>query len=299
MELKFSNRYWTILLLYLDHDNKEFYLQNIGMNEEDIIKRLKINKKEEDVFKKIYCNGFEKDISSNELKLLFEYCITNMTVLGVYEIRNSYNRDQNTINSIKENEKNIWLSKGYKEILHCDKQPIFDFDRKNIIINKRDYLSILNDNISVRQKNFNSLEKELFDLDKQVKNNKETIKRQLYEIKENNNKIKVTNENLQDAEAHLTNVIERYKKGEKICDSQLEDAKKKWPEDLLIIEKQIEECNAILAEKQKELDKLNNDIYNKKEENANLESEYKKLKSNYVNICNKTELIYNKIKGNV
>ena len=68
-----ENKFWTILTLYVNNNNKTFYLQNFGWSEDDIIKNFKLDKDEIEVFRKTYFNGFEKDIQDNELRLLFEY----------------------------------------------------------------------------------------------------------------------------------------------------------------------------------------------------------------------------------
>lgn len=241
-------RHWTILAIHLDHNNKEYFLQNWGWSEEELIKKLKLTKDEIYIFKQTYFNGFEKDISSNELKLLLEYCITNMTIIGVYEIRNEYNRDQkNIINPMKDNQRHIWNSKGYKEINHCE-NPNISIERKSKVVNRRDYLRILNDKIQECEEN---LEKELkeYDIKKQnleheLNNINDTIRNNTDKIKKQNwylDQTKLCEQNYIEAKEKLDKIIERYNKGKQICEEQENNAKINWPNELKQLEKLIDE----------------------------------------------------------
>lgn len=154
---------WTILALHVDINSKEFYVQNWGWTEDDIIRNLKLGPKEAETFRKTYFNGFEKDISDNEFKLLLETYILNYTIIGVYSINNNYNRDMSVINQMKDNVRGKWTNKGYVEVTHCDNETLnLEIDNKiNNAINKRDYLFLLNEKIRESEKDFENHKKAL------------------------------------------------------------------------------------------------------------------------------------------
>lgn len=290
-------KHWTILGLYTDCEKKTFYLQNWNWSEDDIIKNLKLDDDEISIFRKCYFNGFEKDINDNELKLLFEYVITNMQVLGVYELRNTFNRDQKTINIIKDNERKIWLAKGYSEIDHCDKQIDINTSRKKTIVNKRDYLYILNEKINEYESTIDlmkaeyetkskKLEEELESLRLTIRDNAEHIKRQNWYIQDKKN----VEDQYKELKEKFDVLCERYKKGQEICEKQYESFKSKWPEELKQLEKDI-------MSKRKELESIAYELEDKKYEVKQKEERLQYL-SNYIaqkesiidSLCNRFNL---------
>ena len=213
-------RTWTFLAEHINKNNMTYYIQNWGWNEEEIYKNLKLDEDQKKIFKRTYFNGFEKDIQENEFKVLMQEVIKNLNVVGVYEISNHYNRDQATINQMKDNRRLIWESKGYTEINHCEPLEI-DTEGGKTIINLRDYLYILNEKITNKEKEYDELNKNLNKYEEEIEKKKLLLDKELKEYKKD----------IKDEKYHALFEATR----------QLEIKKEKLEEEYLITEEEIEQ----------------------------------------------------------
>lgn len=191
-------RKWTILISVLNTKDHTAFVYNKGIDENTIIKMFK-------------SNGFEKIISANEIKLMLSSSITNGIVEGVYDMTNSYNRDQKEINKIKENIEKRLEAKGYEIINHCDYTPNFDGDVIDRISESRNYLNNLTIQIENHKKDLEKIENRIFVADKEC----EIYERNLLERKNTYNKFKDYTEQVEEKKKELDKLIERYRNGEK------------------------------------------------------------------------------------
>ena len=191
-------RKWTILISVLNTKDHTAFIYNKGIDENTIIKMFK-------------SNGFEKVISANEIKLMLSSSITNGIVEGVYDMNNSYNRDQKEINKIKENIEKRLEAKGYEIINHCDYAPNFDSNIIDRISESRNYLNNLAIQIENHQKDLEKIEDRISNADKEC----ECYERNLLERKNTYNKFKDYTEQVQEKKKELDKLIERYRNGEK------------------------------------------------------------------------------------
>lgn len=191
-------RKWTILISVLNTKDHTAFVYNKGIDENTIIKMFK-------------SNGFEKIISANEIKLMLSLSITNGIVEGVYDMTNSYNRDQKEINKIKENIEKRLEAKGYEIINHCDYVPNFDSGIIDRISESRNYLNNLTIQIENHKKDLEKIEDRIFAADKEC----EIYERNLLERKNTYNKFKDYTEQVEEKKKELDKLIERYRNGEK------------------------------------------------------------------------------------
>jgi len=191
-------RKWTILISVLNTKDHTAFVYNKGIDENTIIKMFK-------------SNGFEKIISANEIKLMLSSSITNGIVEGVYDMTNSYNRDQKEINKIKENIEKRLEAKGYEIINHCDYVPNFDSDIIDRISESRNYLNNLAIQIENHKKDLEKIEDRISNADKEC----EIYERNLLERKNTYNKFKDYTEQVEEKKKELDKLIERYRNGEK------------------------------------------------------------------------------------
>lgn len=253
---------WTVMFLSINQTEKTFFIQNVGYTEDDFIKLFKLTQEQVEIFNRTYFNGFEKDISDNEFKALLQYCVTNMDVIGVYRINNFYNRDQKVINDMKNNVRTFWIGKGYREVIHCE-SPIID-THGGTVFNKRDYLYLIEERIREEENELKYLEDQINETENEYKDRISQLEKR-YELKETNlnkefetiertielNKDKIRKQNwfldqhpllekdYNELKEKFDKLVERYRNGEKICETQLIEAQKKWPQDLKNIETEI------------------------------------------------------------
>lgn len=225
----------TVIISKIYPDSHTFFVQNIGLDHFTIINKLK-NQND---------NGFEYiNISDEELKLLLNYCVTNCVIEGVYHINNHYNRDQKEINKIKDNIRAKFLSKGLLEVNHCEFNIEYTGDGGDII-NKRNYLSILQDDIDLckqKKEQYINLNRQYDDLQKEYDNYKKRLKD--IEVK------------YQDKEKEFNRLVERYRNGQK-C---LEEQRKKLPEDIKQLKDSIVLYDDTIIDKKHKITTLNKDI---------------------------------------
>ena len=191
-------RKWTILISILNTKDHTAFVYNKGIDENTIIKMFK-------------SNGFEKVISANEIKLMLSSSITNGIIEGVYDMTNSYNRDQKEINKIKENIEKRLEAKGYEIINHCDYVPNFDSSIIDRISESRNYLNNLAIQIENHKKDLEKIEDRISNADKEC----EYYERNLLERKNTYNKFKDYTEQVEEKKKELDKLIERYRNGEK------------------------------------------------------------------------------------
>ena len=191
-------RKWTILISVLNTKDHTTFVYNKGIDENTIIKMFK-------------SNGFEKVISANEIKLMLSSSITNGIIEGVYDMTNSYNRDQKEINKIKENIEKRLEAKGYEIINHCDYAPNFDSSIIDRISESRNYLNNLAIQIENHKKDLEKIEDRISNADKEC----EYYERNLLERKNTYNKFKDYTEQVEEKKKELDKLIERYRNGEK------------------------------------------------------------------------------------
>lgn len=267
----------TVIISKINNDYTAF-VKNMGIEELSL-------------FKKLEDNGIElKDegnISDEEMLVLLRHCCTDGFIEGVYSIENHFNRDQKQINIIKTNVENKLKAKGLTIITHTDWTPSFDGDIRGPI-NKRNYLTIICENIKRKNLEYDKLAEEYENFKKEIeeeknrleleletynKDKKERINKELQEtentIEINKDKIRKQNwyldqhplleKNYNELKEKFDKLIERYKNGEKICQDQLTEAQKKWPQDLKNIETEI-------SKKRNELTNIENELNIKKNE---------------------------------
>ena len=191
-------RKWTILISVLNTKDHTAFVYNKGIDENTIIKMFK-------------SNGFEKVISANEIKLMLSSSITNGIIEGVYDMTNSYNRDQREINKIKENIEKRLEAKGYEIINHCDYVPNFDSNIIDRISESRNYLNNLAIQIENHKKDLEKIEDRIVVADKEC----EIYEINLLERKNTYNKFKDYTEQVEEKKKELDKLIERYRNGEK------------------------------------------------------------------------------------
>lgn len=273
---------WTVMFLSINQTEKTFFIQNVGYTEDDFIKLFKLTQEQVEIFNRTYFNGFEKDISDNEFKALLQYCVTNMDVIGVYRINNFYNRDQKVINDMKDNVRTFWIGKGYREVIHCE-SPIID-THGGTVFNKRDYLYLIEERIREEEDELKYLEAQINETENEYKDKISQLEKK-YELKETNlnkefetiertielNKDKIRKQNwfldqhpllekdYNELKEKFDKLVERYKNGEKICETQLIEAQKNWPQELKNIETEINS-------KKNELSNIEEELKTKKHE---------------------------------
>ena len=209
---------WTIIVEYIDNNNKTAYIQNWGWDENQLIKE----------FKKTNTNGFEKDISENELKVLLQTVITNYNIIGVFEISNHYNTDMKTINKIKSNRKLLLENKGFKIVNHCNVEIEYS-DNCEQIYTTRGLLKLYSDQCKELKSKI-TRQKEEYDSEEEYFN----------ELKEKINKVK---EEYNEQKNEFESLCTRYRNGKKELkkiQADIENIKENLPDEIkkLIKEKE-------------------------------------------------------------
>lgn len=261
----------TVIISKINDDYTAF-VKNMGIEELSL-------------FKKLEDNGVElKDegnISDEEMLVLLRHCCIDGFIECVYSIENHFNRDQKQINIIKTNIENKQKSKGLTIVTHTDWKPSFGGDIRGLI-NKRNYLTILCENIKRKNLEYDKLAEEFENFKKEIEAEKNRLEAELEnynkekrnkldkEIKETEriielNKDKIRKQNwfldqhpllekdYNELKEKFDKLIERYKNGEKICETQLIEAQKKWPQELKNIETEINSKKNELANIEEEL----------------------------------------------
>lgn len=308
----------TVIISKINEDHTA-YVKNYGIDELAL-------------FKKLPDNGLELKnkelLSDGELLMLMRALCTDGFVETVISIENHYNRDQKQINIYKTNIEQNLKAKGCTIINHCDWKPSFDSEPP--IINKRNYLTILNENINKKERELSEKTEELDELCDEIEETKEYLKTQKkkidLEIEQHRNNLekelkeqeeekqrnaeKIKNQNwyIQETtpkydklKTDFNKLTERYRNGEKICENQLKEAKEKWPEDLKKLEENISKRKSELLLLDERYNKKLNNIIKLDDEIKDKEAEKDKLNKNIINLkengYNITEKIFNQIKG--
>ena len=277
---------WTIIAEYIDNDNMTAYVQNWGWDENQLIRK----------FKKVNTNGFEKDISENELKVLLQTVIVNFNIIGVYEVKNSFNTDMKyTINPIKTNREEFLKSKGYTIINHCNTKIEYT-KNSDKIYTTRALLKLYSDQCKELQAKITALEE-----DYEKKDDIYSIKtKQLDELNTKYNNI----------ENQFNKLIERYRNGEKEIKNQeirMGNLKESLPVELKEMQTEYDTLSKEIDDLKDERDTLNSNIksLNKEEKSIRdsvinvqrtlniVENEYRQIKTEYNNIQSK----YNDLKS--
>ena len=164
----------TVIISKINNDHTA-YVMNYGIDEISL-------------FKNLPDNGLElkdkESLSNGELLMIMRALCTDGFVETVISIENHYNRDQKQINIYKSNIEQKLKAKGCTIINHCDWKPSFESDTP--IINKRNYLTILNENINKKE---NELSKKAAELDKlcnEIEQYRNNLERELKEQEEEN-----------------------------------------------------------------------------------------------------------------
>ena len=181
----------TVIISKINDDHTA-YVMNYGIDET--------------LFKNLSDNGLElkdkESLSNGELLMLMRSLCLDGFVETVISIENHYNRDQKQLNIYKSNIEQKLKAKGCTIINHCDWKPSFESDTP--IINKRNYLTILNENINKKE---NELSKKETELDK-LYNEIEQYRNNLEELKEQEEKNK---EYLKTEKDKISLEIEQYR----------------------------------------------------------------------------------------
>ena len=315
----------TVIISKINEDHTA-YVMNYGIDELAL-------------FKKLPDNGLELKnkelLSDGELLMLMRALCTDGFVETVISIENHYNRDQKQINIYKTNIEQNLKAKGCTIINHCDWKP--SFDNEPPIINKRNYLTILNENINKKERELsektaeldelcdeieetkeyiknqkkkidleieqhrNNLEKELKEQEEEKQRNSEKIKNQNWYIQETTPKYDKLKTDFDKLKTDFNKLTERYKNGTKICENLLNEAKEKWPEELKKLEENINKRKSeLLLLDERHNEKLNN-IIKLDDEIKDKEAEKNKLNKIIINVkengYNVIEKIFKQIKG--
>ena len=163
----------TVIISKINNDHTA-YVMNYGIDET--------------LFKNLSDNGLElkdkESLSNGELLMLMRALCTDGFVETVISIENHYNRDQKQINIYKSNIEQKLKAKGCTIINHCDWKPSFESDTP--IINKRNYLTILNENINKKENELSKKETELDKLCNEIEQYRNNLERELKEQEEEN-----------------------------------------------------------------------------------------------------------------
>ena len=253
------------------NDDRTAFVQNFGIEELALFKKLKDNGVE---------LKDEGNISDEEILMLLRHCCIDGFIEGVYSIENHFNRDQKQINIIKSNFESKYKAKGLSIIAHTDWTPSFEYDPGPI--NKRNYLTILCENIKRKNLEYDKLKEEIekfkneaetekkrleLELETYDKDKRERLDKELatteHTIELNKDKIRKQNwfldqhplleKDYSELKEKFDKLVERYKNGEKICEAQLIEAQKKWPQELKNIETEINSKKNELANIEEEL----------------------------------------------
>lgn len=253
------------------NDDRTAFVQNFGIEELALFKKLKDNGVE---------LKDEGNISDEEILMLLRHCCIDGFIEGVYSIENHFNRDQKQINIIKSNFESKYEAKGLTIIAHTDWTPSFEYDPGPI--NKRNYLTILCENIKRKNLEYDKLKEEIekfkneaetekkrleLELETYDKDKRERLDKELatteHTIELNKDKIRKQNwfldqhplleKDYSELKEKFDKLVERYKNGEKICEAQLIEAQKKWPQELKNIETEINSKKNELANIEEEL----------------------------------------------
>lgn len=260
----------TVLVSKINDDRTAF-VKNFGIEELTLFKKLKDNGVE---------LKDEGNISDEEILMLLRHCCIDGFIEGVYSIENHFNRDQKQINIIKSNIESKHEAKGLTIIAHTDWTPSFEYDPGPI--NKRNYLTILCENIKRKNLEYDNLKEEIekfknetetekkrleLELETYNKDKKERLDKELATtertIELNKDKIRKQNwfldqhplleKDYNELKEKFDKLVERYKNGEKICETQLIEAQKNWPQELKNIETEINSKKNELANIEEEL----------------------------------------------
>ena len=169
----------TVIISKINNDHTA-YVMNYGIDEA--------------LFKDLLDNGLElkdkESLSNGELLMLMRALCTDGFVETVISIENHYNRDQKQINIYKSNIEQKLKAKGCTIINHCDWKPSFEIDTP--IINKRNYLTILNENINKKENELSKKTTELDELRNEIEQYRNNLERELKEQeKENEEYLKI------------------------------------------------------------------------------------------------------------
>ena len=163
----------TVIISKINNDHTA-YVMNYGIDEA--------------LFKDLPDNGLElkdkESLSNGEILMLMRALCTDGFVETVISIENHYNRDQKQINIYKSNIEQKLKAKGCTIINHCDWKPSFEIDTP--IINKRNYLTILNENINKKENELSKKATELDELCNEIEQNRNNLERELKEQEEEN-----------------------------------------------------------------------------------------------------------------
>ena len=250
----------TVIISKINEDHTA-YVMNYGIDELAL-------------FKKLPDNGLELKnkelLSDGELLMLMRALCTDGFVETVISIENHYNRDQKQINIYKTNIEQNLKAKGCTIINHCDWKP--SFDNEPPIINKRNYLTILNENINKKERELSEKTAELDELCDEIEETKEYIK---------NQKKKIDLE----IEQHRNNLEKELKEQEEKTKEYVKNQKKKI--DLEIeqhrnnLEKELKEQE---EEKQRNSEKIKNQNWYIQETTPKydkLKTDFDKLKTDF------------------
>ena len=282
----------TVIVSKINNDHTA-YVMNYGIDEA--------------LFKDLPDNGLElkdkESLSNGELLMLMRALCKDGFVETVISIENHYNRDQKQINIYKSNIEQKLKAKGCTIINHCDWKPSFEID--TTIINKRNYLTILNENINKKENELskkateldelcNKIEQYRNNLERELKEQEEEKQRNIEKIKNQNLYIHETTSKYEKLKIDFNKLIERYKNGTKICETLFQEAKEKWPDDLKKLEENINNHKSELLllderynEKLNVITKLDNEIKDKEREINEINKTIINLKENGYNIIEK------------
>ena len=169
----------TVIISKINNDHTA-YVMNYGIDEA--------------LFKDLPDNGLElkdkESLSNGELLMLMRALCKDGFVETVISIENHYNRDQKQINIYKSNIEQKLKAKGCTIINHCDWKPSFEID--TLIINRRNYLTILNENINKKENELSKKTTELDELRNEIEQYRNNLERELKEQeKENEEYLKI------------------------------------------------------------------------------------------------------------
>ena len=163
----------TVIISKINNDHTA-YVMNYGIDEA--------------LFKDLPDNGLElkdkESLSNGEILMLMRAMCTDGFVETVISIENHYNRDQKQINIYKSNIEQKLKAKGCTIINHCDWKPSFEIDTP--IINKRNYLTILNENINKKENELSKKATELDELRNKIEQYRNNLEIELKEQEEEN-----------------------------------------------------------------------------------------------------------------
>ena len=163
----------TVIVSKINNDHTA-YVMNYGIDEA--------------LFKDLPDNGLElkdkESLSNGEILMLMRAMCTDGFVETVISIENHYNRDQKQINIYKSNIEQKLKAKGCTIINHCDWKPSFEIDTP--IINKRNYLTILNENINKKENELSKKATELDELRNKIEQYRNNLEIELKEQEEEN-----------------------------------------------------------------------------------------------------------------